>query len=148
MIRYLVAVLCLALVACGGDPRTSAPQGDPGPYGAQLNAFRSSQHLPPLRFSAPLQRAAEGHVADLEHKSRLSHRGSDGSTLATRVRGQGYAFSQVAENLAMTPGDIDDAMWLWIHSPGHYANLILPGVTDYGLAREGQFWVLVLARPL
>lgn len=113
-----------------------------------LNAFRAQADLAPLEHSARLQQAAERHARDLSRGTGLSHRGTDGSTVGARVERTGYRYCTVAENLGRGQRSLEQIMQGWAASPGHRDNMLLPGLRDFGLARQaGDIWVLVLAAP-
>ncbi|MCE0504170.1 CAP domain-containing protein [Roseivivax sp. GX 12232] len=115
---------------------------------AAITAFRARAGLGSLAANPRLQAMAETHARDLTRNSRFSHIGSDGSDIAERARRAGYRFCRLAENLARGQGSIEAALRGWTTSPAHLENLLLPDVTEAGLARApGNLWVLVLARP-
>lgn len=145
MVRAAALLLAVCVGACApvavAVPEVAAPTD-----GSMLNFYRASQGLAPVARSGLLQQAAAAHAADLAAMGRVSHVGSDGGRLGTRLARVGYGYTQAAENLALTPGGADAAITLWTGSAGHRANMLLPGVTDYGLAQNGDYWVLVLGR--
>jgi uncharacterized protein YkwD len=54
----------------------------------------------------------------------FDHTGSDGRTTFQRMQDAGYRYKRAAENVAAgvnTPGEAVD---LWMHSPGHRANIL------------------------
>ncbi|HJS60918.1 MAG TPA: hypothetical protein VJ800_04105, partial [Pseudolabrys sp.] len=51
-----------------------------------------------------------------------------------------------AENVAAGCASESCAIALWVGSPGHRENMLLPDVRKYGLASSGQYWCLVLGR--
>lgn len=112
-----------------------------------LNAYRRAHGLSELTRSAALQRAAEAHAADMARMGDMTHSGSDGSSVGDRVKRQGYRYRRVAENIAETRRGADGAMQLWINSPPHRKNMLLPDITHYGLAQSGNYWAMVLAKP-
>ncbi|MGB0439514.1 MAG: CAP domain-containing protein [Paracoccaceae bacterium] len=154
--RQAVAVpVAVPVVASVSTPATSP---DPSPIliaapvvgtqaesGALLNQFRAENGLGALTRSAQLQRAAELHAADMDAGNEMTHTGTNGSTLGERVRAQGYGYCTVAENVAFGQRSLDEVMTAWITSAGHRKNMLLPAVTEYGLARtDRNYWVMVL----
>ena len=105
------------------------------------NAFRAENKLPPVRSNATLQAAARTYAQKLGKFDALSHT-ADGTTPAERVTKVGYRYCQVGENLASifdTRGfDANDyahrAVQGWEESPGHRKNMMLPYVTEIGVA--------------
>ena len=162
-----VAGLVLALAACGPEeePETSpdwavfdaqqdaataaaSVTATPDDIGALLNARRSENGLAPLSPSAQLAAAAQVHARDMARNGFFSHTGSDKSSPGDRVRGQGYGYCFVAENIAQGQTSAEQAMQSWMNSPGHRRNNLSTRSTQYGAARSGgDYWVLVFARP-
>jgi uncharacterized protein YkwD len=150
----LGVVLLAALAACApapGTERMSAGRSlDIASAGAQLSLTRAGAGVVrPLLHSPALQAAAQAHADDLARTGRgLSHRGSDGSDLQTRLRRAGVTACAAAENLAQGTPDIRSTLAQWMASDAHRANILNPQVTQFGLARgAGGIWVLALARP-
>lgn len=111
---------------------------------AAFNGWRRAQGLAPLTRAAQLQRAAQVHSDDMARMNTMSHVGSDGSRVGERAHAQGYQYSHVAENVAMTPFGIDSAMELWAKSPSHRAAMLRSDVREFGLAQNGRYWTLVM----
>ena len=166
---------CLALTLSGciiiPIPVTRDTIGDPGPAPVssacprpasassaeqlilqRANSLRASQGLPALRLDARLSRIAQEHACDNAARGIYSHDGSDGSTLAHRLKRGGYPFATGAENTGLGFADAPERMaTFWENSPKHRANLLNPKVTEAGLGlaqgTKGPAWVLVLAKP-
>jgi len=153
--KTLTAV-CLALGLATAAPALAdcARPGDAaarmGQTLTQINTYRRSAGLPSLTTNAKLTSAAAAHACDLVKMRKLSHSGSNGSSLADRVKAQGYRYRIVNENIADTTPSSPVAP-LWYNSPGHRRNMLEPGITDIGLALalgagNRQFWVMVGGR--
>lgn len=104
-----------------------------------LNSFRAQHHLPPLRRSAQLAGAAYGHAHDMAARHHLDHNGF-------RARMAAYS-SAAAENVAYGCSNADCAYRMWAKSAGHRRNMLMRGVTRYGIASakasDGRvYWVL------
>ncbi|OWZ24098.1 SCP-like extracellular protein [Phytophthora megakarya] len=96
-------------------------------YTAMLNAVnkeRTAHGLPKLCKNRKLQEAAQAHSADMARRSFLSHTGSDGSTMASRVRAAGYRWTSLAENVAAGQSTVSSVMASWMQSSGHRANIL------------------------
>ncbi|MCA0939479.1 CAP domain-containing protein [Salipiger pacificus] len=150
--RLLPLAFCAALSACVVVP---LPQTDTGgepaqflenPSGAQLNALRQSKGLAALSYSPVLQKVAQGHADDMARMHEMTHIGSDGSTIGERIKRRGYNLRRGAENIAETGRGLDRAMEIWTNSPPHLSNMLMEDVKEYGLARNGDYWVMVVAR--
>lgn len=119
---------------------------------ALVNQRRAQAGLPALSYNGRLGTAAQAHSNDMARYSRLSHIGSDGSTVGVRLRRAGYRWSRVTENIAAgytTPSSVVTA---WMNSSGHRANILDRNVTAIGIAlaysRSGRpYWTMVAARP-
>lgn len=115
-------------------------------FGRSLNAYRASKGAPALLVNAQLERAALAHAQDMVAKNYFSHTGKDGSDPSTRLRRAGCSDPiYVSENIAQGYPDEAAALRGWQNSPGHDENLLRKGSRIYGLARSGEYWVMVLA---
>jgi uncharacterized protein YkwD len=94
-----------------------------------------------------LMAAAQRHSADMHEHGFMGHTGSDGSSLRDRVEREGYAWSQLGENVAWGYGSPEAVMGGWLSSPGHCANIMRPGYGEIGLALAGTSWTQVFAHP-
>ncbi|MCZ7593553.1 MAG: CAP domain-containing protein [Hyphomicrobium sp.] len=105
------------------------------------NAFRALHRLAPVRHNPKLAAAARGYARKLAGQSALSHT-ADGTTPAERIAAAGYHYCQAGENLAaildtrgFTAGEYARrAVEGWEDSPGHRKNMLLPFVTETGVA--------------
>ena len=105
------------------------------------NAFRKQHKLAAVRPNARLEAAARAYAKVLARGRDLSHT-LQGTTPATRAQKAGYGYCQIAENLAMASDSrgfsardyADRAVRGWQRSPGHRHNLLLPHLTDIGVA--------------
>ena len=112
------------------------------PYFEDLQVGARFEHAPALTLT-------EGHAAQhqalvLAGSGQLTH-----GDFATRMARYGVR-GQAAENLSGGTYTVADTVALWIRSPGHNANLLLPGVQRIGLGRSswsfGSSWALILSR--
>ena len=105
------------------------------------NAFRAKRNLATVRPNPKLAEAARAYAEILAEGRELSHALRE-TTPATRAQKSGYAYCQIAENLAMADyrGGFSSqdfarrTMRGWENSPGHLRNLMLPHLTDIGVA--------------
>jgi uncharacterized protein YkwD len=115
---------------------------------AQLtNQVRAQYRLSPLRFNCRLYGAAQNHTIDMVNMNRLSHTGSDGSSIGIRVKRFGYQYSTVGENVAVgqrTPSQVVNS---WMNSPGHRQNILNPQYTEIGVGYSNNYWTQVFGRP-
>ena len=116
---------------------------------AGVNAFRTKNGLKPLALDARLSRAAAVQSQDQARRSAIGHYGSDGSKPRDRAVRAGYHPKITAENVASGQKSFADVLLGWEESSGHRHNLLLPEVSDAGVAmaknQDGRaYWTLVL----
>lgn len=106
-----------------------------------LNSFRVEHRLPLLSYSATLAGAAYGHARDMAQRNRLDHKG-----FKERAR---YSGGTTAENVLWGCEDQDCAVRQWAKSAGHRRNMLMKGVSAYGIASATaesgrKYWVMML----
>lgn len=131
MIRFVTAT-ALGLAAVLAAAPASA---------LDINSFRAQHRLPPLSVSSTLSAAAYSHASDLAARRRLDHKGFRERLSA--------AASTAAENVAYGCPDQDCVFKMWAKSSGHRRNMLMTGVSSYGIASatsaDGRrYWVLEL----
>jgi len=130
---------------------------------AQVNAarakprmcgYRRFQAARPLRWSAALGTAAQGHSQAMASTNYFGHQDPRGDTPADRARVAGYRGRQIGENIAAGQGSPNQAMQAWLASPGHCANLMNPMFTQVGAAYAtntrsdlGIYWTMLFGAP-
>ena len=145
----------LRILGDGEDPPEPPPQPFPTPtcdptvsldgeeqaFLDRLNDYRADAGAGPLEASPALTRAAARHASDMASGGFLSHVGSDGSTPGQRAEEAGYFSMDVEENLLSGLSQASNALFAWIASSEHNANLLNPDWTAVGIARaEGEDW--------
>ena len=148
-------LLALALSGCGGPGATVAARPDVDgcagswlrPVAANgpqvraatlclLNAERARHGAAALSQNLLLEHAAELHSLDMAKRQFFEHNDPDGVHPEERIVHAGYPPLLVGENLAWgelaksTPASI---VALWMHSPGHRANVLRPGFREIGI---------------
>ena len=158
-LAFLSTSGCVVVPAATGGDMTAATRNVPMPqatlssasYGANsrslLNAQRARAGLAPVAENRRLAAAAEAHAADMARRRTMSHTGTGGTTVADRIRAQGYCYRLAAENVAWGYGSLPEVMAGWMQSPGHRRNIMASGAAEFGLGESGDYWALVLARP-
>jgi hypothetical protein len=123
------------------SPRSVAPAGTMS-WGwdsamlASINAERAAAGRAPVSLCSNLDRAAQSHTDDQAWMAKMSHTGSDGSILSTRVDRAGYLrWVTLGENVAYSYRTVGEVMAAWMRSPGHRANLLAGEFTHVGLGR-------------
>jgi uncharacterized protein YkwD len=138
-----VAFLVLATAGIAGAQRTGTSVAVDTLDSAllvQINDVRGTHDLVPLKRSAPLSESADEHSAEMARVGYFAHSSRDRSSFSTRIEhvysSSGYAYWSVGENLLYAGPSIGavDAMSLWMHSPGHRANILDPSWREIGIA--------------
>ena len=111
---------------------------------AAANEARANQGLQPVHLDPVLCDAAAQHAREMADHQDISHQFDGEPELATRGANAGAHFSLIAENVGEAPSSviIHD---LWMHSPGHRANLLDPDVNTIGIAvvtRDNQLYAV------
>lgn len=102
--------------------------------------------VPALNWDARLAEAARIHSVDMNNTGVLNHRGSDNSTVGSRVTKQKYIWSTVGENIANGHNTVQSVVNAFLNSTGHCNNIMDGSFRDIGAARVGRFWTIVFAR--
>jgi hypothetical protein len=113
-----------------------------------IDAERAARGLSPVRASAQLARAAQGHADDMVTRQFFEHVTPGGSTLGDRVHATGYIDGrrdwELGEAIAWAEQPLDTSVSLmraWLGSPEHRAIIldrefrdvgvgVTPGLTD------------------
>jgi uncharacterized protein YkwD len=111
-----------------------------------VNEARATDGKQPLKMNAKLVAAAEFHANDMKNNNFFSHVGSNGSSVGDRVKGQGYSWNRVAENIANGQRTVQEVHNTWMNSSGHRGNILSADYTEIGMARVANLWVQVFAR--
>jgi uncharacterized protein YkwD len=111
---------------------------------AAANEARANQGLSPLRLDPVLTEASAAHAHEMANHADISHQFNNEPDLAERGANAGAHFSLISENVGEAPSSviIHD---LWMHSPGHRANLLDPNVDSIGIAviaRDNQLYAV------
>jgi len=105
------------------------------------NAFRQERALTALKQNAQLAAAARAYAEKLARTDTFSH-SIDGTTPSNRAVKSGYAYCQIAENLASLYDSrgftarnyAQRTLKGWENSPGHRRNMLAPYITEIGVA--------------
>ncbi|MDJ0745904.1 MAG: CAP domain-containing protein [Xenococcaceae cyanobacterium MO_167.B27] len=97
------------------------------------NQVRQRYGLRPLRWNCRLIAASKNHSVDMARTRKLSHTGSDGSTLSIRANRVGYEYSYLAENVAAGQRTPEQVVESWMNSSGHRRNILNPKITEIGV---------------
>jgi uncharacterized protein YkwD len=139
-IRYALFIATFLMLAIAPILRAqSAPQPEASLTVAEqyllaaANQDRANQGLPALRLDPVLTQASAFHAREMAEHAAISHQFPDEPELAERGSNAGVHFSLIAENVGEAPTSVIIHN-LWMHSPGHRANLLDPNVNTIGVA--------------
>ena len=124
----------IALALLAGGAAGSAAQNISEQYLlAAANEDRAAHGIGPLHLDAGLGTAARQHNLEMVRHGNISHQFAGEADLAERAGQAGAHFSLVTENVAeaQNSAQIHD---LWMHSPGHRANLLDEKVDAIGIS--------------
>jgi len=135
LLHIAIALLAMALAGCGSLSLTGTPE-----IATSLNGFRASHGLSQLRTDGTLIALASEHSADMARRDSLDH---DGFMTSRGPRGAR------AENVAYGCKDPACVVQQWVNSSGHRRNMLIPGLTRYGLASATSasgktYWTLLV----
>jgi len=91
---------------------------------AQVNQYRASRNLPPLKLDAIISEEARKHSQQMMKRGEISH---DGFESRVKAIGRWIPYGAASENVASNSGYDDPATMVvkgWINSPGHHKNMI------------------------
>jgi uncharacterized protein YkwD len=145
-----LAVVAAAVVSWAGAEEPADPIAS-ALFSAH-NHEREQEGRRPLKLSSQLCASAATQARDMAAHGKLQHAGSDGSTVAQRVKRQAYPYVRVGENIAEGQKTVEQIMKTWMKSPGHREN-ILADFTEMGAARaeddKGKFyWCVNFGTPM
>ena len=95
-----------------------------------------------------LAATANTHSKDMNQHGFLAHKGSDNSTVETRLAAVKYRWLAYGENISHGQASPEAAVQSWLESPAHCANLMNPDFKEMGAAKAGLFWTVIFGtRP-
>jgi uncharacterized protein YkwD len=134
-----------------------APQASPASSPAHevvalVNAERAANGMAPLQIDDRLMLAAQRHSADQAAMQQMSHTGSDGSNVGTRLDRVGFSYSRYAENVAHGYGTAASVHAAWMASSGHRANNLNVFLSHVGVGvaygpSGHPYWTMVFGTP-
>lgn len=155
----IIDILKQILLSLGGKKPAPTPPPPPAPpptnTAAQLltyvNNLRAANKLRALTIDPRLASAAQLHSEWMALSDTLSHNeGTD--TPGDRVTAQGYAWSEVGENIADGYPTAQAVMTGWSNSPPHKAIMLNPSYTNVGFGASADtknqlYWTADFATP-
>lgn len=99
--------------------------------------------VPPLKWSKELEIYAKEHSDYMAEKKAISH---DNWSQRTQIIYKALNASAAAENVAWGSDTEKDTFNQWLQSGGHCENMMGESYTHIGVARNGIYWTMILAR--
>ena len=124
----------------------------------EVNRFRATHGLRPLRLVPLLNEAAQRHADDMAYRDYFAHEAPNGSGPGDRAASAGYRFRTVLENLAAGQETPREAVEGWKKSPGHRRAMLNRVITEAGIGyrflpsdrgkvRSFHYWAMSMALP-
>jgi uncharacterized protein YkwD len=105
----------------------------------EINRVRRAHHLPTVKLTAPLARAAKKHSRAMLAHDALSHSSFDGQSFSARLANGGKHRRLYGETLAWAPDgahvNAKALLSLWMHSAPHRAVLMNGRLRRVGVGR-------------
>jgi uncharacterized protein YkwD len=121
-------------IAASANPASTDPQDI---FDRQIldlvNQERAKVGADPLKINEQLDLAADLHTLDQAKMNKMSHTGSNGSTMGDRITNAGYVFSSAGENVAYGFADAAAVVKGWMNSEGHRKNILNPNYKEIGV---------------
>jgi len=99
-----------------------------------INAERAQHGCGPLTINPQLNQAALRQSQAMAQQHFFDHKDPDGTTPGQRVRDTGYVFQMMGENIEAGTDTAEEAVKVWMNSPGHRANILTCAYKETGLA--------------
>ena len=99
-----------------------------------INAERAQHGCGPLALNPQLNQAAMRQSQAMAQQHFFDHKDPDGTTPGQRVRDTGYVFQMMGENIEAGTDTAEEAVKVWMNSPGHRANILTCAYKETGLA--------------
>jgi uncharacterized protein YkwD len=149
----------LALAACSTSGAGPSPfqtalatvpgTVDSGEAAALISRYRASKGLGPVTVDPTLTAIAAEHARRMAAANTMTHQLPGEPAFQRRLTDAGFIPQTAGENVAAGQKDLATVLEAWRKSPGHNANLLLPGATKIGIAvsvapgsKYKEFWSL------
>lgn len=84
--------------------------------------------------------AAQRHAQDQADNNKMSHAGSNGSSLKQRIDAVDFDWNMIGENVARGYKSVQEVMEGWLKSQGHRENILNSGFKHFGVGEANRFW--------
>jgi len=118
-----------------------------------INQARAAAGVRAVCLESRLIAASQAHSDDQAIMRRMSHTGSDGAQLSTRINRLGYQYFVAGECVAGNFGTVQSVFDAWMRSPPHKEKILMGEFQQMGAGRadidgSGLYWTLDLAMPV
>jgi len=144
IVAALVAVAC-TVPATAAQAATTA--GETSTVVSLVNQEREKAGCDPLTVDDRLTAAARDHSQDQADMGKMTHTGSDGSTVGKRATRAGYTWRKVGENVASGTTSAERAMQLWMNSDAHRKNILNCAFENIGVGYVDGYWTQDFGTP-
>ena len=144
LVAALVVVAC-TLPVTAAQAGTAADETDT--VVALVNQEREEAGCSPVTVDDRLDAAAQDHSQDQADMGKMTHTGSDGSTVGERATQAGYRWSKIGENVASGTTSPERVMALWMNSSAHRANILNCAFRDISVGRVAGYWTQDFGTP-
>ncbi len=139
-------------------PQVSTPSAEGAGWADEvfqfINQIRDEHGLTPYTRNEVLERAAQLHGQDSAQRGELSHTGSDGSNVTTRVQRAGYEAAGVSE-ITVTGNSSQWAVDWWMDetppNDPHRSAILSTWYSEIGVAvvpaGDTHYFIAILGRP-
>jgi len=133
-------------------PQPPLPPPTPTSVAGELlvahNNERTKAGVSILTLDSKLVTAAEKHAKWMADNELLSHRGSRGSNVASRIRDEGHRPQAMGENIARGYSTVTSVRQGWMSSSGHRRHILARKYKNCGFAKVGRYWCAVFVTSL
>jgi len=114
----------------------------------RINTVRAGNGAGPVGSCPRLDQVAQSYAQVMADTGHYGHTGPGGESPWDRMRAGGYDYRAAAENIAYGYPTADRVQQAWVDSPGHFRNMVNPGLASVGLgaaesASGRWYWVQV-----
>lgn len=152
LLRVLLYVSVFILFAAAPSLGIVSAQDEVTQLLNRINELRASRGLHNYTLNGALSAAARQQAQWMAETGAISHVQTDGSTPRTRALANGYASTDVSENIYMGTNATVGAAWnFWVNSPIHFRGLTNGRYREVGIGvargAAGRAYVLVFGNP-
>jgi uncharacterized protein YkwD len=98
----------------------------------EVNRIRAQHRLSPLGMDSGINQVAGQHSRLQASRNKMTHRFPDELTPGQRIDKVGD-WDETAENVSYGYSTVKVTMDEWMSSPKHRANILIPGLTHFGM---------------